>query len=150
MLKTYIKVNLASSFIRLSKFPAGTSILFVQKKNGSLHLCVNYRELNNLIIKNCYPLSLINKLLDCLGCAKRFTQLDLINTYYQMRIWKGDKWKTVFQMQYNHFKFQVMSFSLFNAPASFQDYINKIPAEKLNIFVIVYLHNILIYTKDAS
>ena len=90
-LKTYIKANLASSFIRSSKSPAGASISFIQKKNGSLYLYVDYRGLNNLTIKNHYLLPLIGKLLDCLGCTNRFTQLDLTNAYYQMRIWEGDE-----------------------------------------------------------
>ena len=81
-LKTYIKANLANGFIRPSKFPAGTPIQFVQKKNSSLRLYVDYRGLNNLMIKNCYPLPLIGELLDYLGHAKYFTQLDLINIYH--------------------------------------------------------------------
>ena len=149
-LKTYIEANLASDFIRPSKSPAGTPILFLQKKDGSLRLCVDYRELNNLMIKNCYPLPLIGELLNCLGRAKRFTQLDLTNTYHQMRIWKGDKWKIAFQTRYGHFKYQVMLFGLSNTPASFQGYINKILAEKLNVFVIIYLNDILIYSEDAG
>ena len=72
-LKTYIKANLASGFIRPSKSPAGAPILFVRKKDGSLRLCIDYRGLNNLTIKNCYPLPLIGESLDRLGCAKRFT-----------------------------------------------------------------------------
>ena len=95
-LKTYIKANLASSFIRPSKSPAGALILFVQKKNGSLRLRVDYQRLNNLTIKNCYPLPLIGESLNCLGCAKRFTQLDLTNAYHRMRIRKSDEWKTAF------------------------------------------------------
>ena len=82
MLKTYIKVNLASSFIRSSKFFTSNQILFIQKKDGSLRLYINYLELNNLIIKNCYSLFLIGKLLNYLGCIKHFTQLDLTNAYY--------------------------------------------------------------------
>ena len=82
MLKTYIEANLASSFIRPFKSPAGAPMLFVRKKDGSLRLCVDYRGLNNLTIKNHYSLPLIGKLLDCLGCAKRFTQLDLTNAYH--------------------------------------------------------------------
>ena len=81
-LKTYIKANLANGFIRPSKSPAGASILFVQKKDGSLRLCVDYRGLNNLTIKNHYPLPLIGESLDHLDCAKRFTQLDLTNAYH--------------------------------------------------------------------
>ena len=91
MLKTYIKANLASGFIRLSKSPAGTPILFVRKKDSSLRLCVDYRGLNNLTIKNCYPLPLIGESLDRLCRAKRFIQLDLINAYHRIRIRKGDK-----------------------------------------------------------
>ena len=82
ILKTYIETNLASSFIRPFKFLAGTPILFVRKKNSSLRLCVDYQGLNNLTIKNCYLLFLIGKLLDCLGHAKRFSQLNLTNTYH--------------------------------------------------------------------
>ena len=82
MLKTYIKTNLASSFIRPSKSPSSASIQFIQKKDGSLCLYIDYQGLNNLIIKNYYSLPLIGKSLNHLGCVKRFTQLDLTNTYY--------------------------------------------------------------------
>ena len=149
MLKTYIKANLTSGFIRPSKSPAGAPILFIQKKDGSLRLYVDYRGLNNLTIKNCYSLLLISELPDRLGCTKRFTQLDLINAYHRIRIREGDEWKTAFQTQYGYFEYQVMPFGLFNAPASFQGYVNKILAEKFDVFVIVYFDNILIYTKNA-
>ena len=95
-LKTYIEANLAIGFIRPSKSPAGTLILFVQKKDGTLRLCIDYQGLNNLTIKNSYPLPLIGESLDCLGHAKHFTQLDLTNAYHRMRIWEGDEWKTAF------------------------------------------------------
>lgn len=85
-LKTYIETNLANGFIRPSKSPSGAPILFVRKKDGSFWLCVNYQGLNNLTIKNWYPMLLIDELLDCLGHAKRFTHLDLTNAYHQMRI----------------------------------------------------------------
>ena len=96
-LKTYIETNLANGFIRLSKLPAGTPILFDQKSNGFLRLCVDYRGLNSLTIKNRYPLLLIVMLLDRLGRARQFTQFDLTNAYHQIRIRKGDKWKTTFE-----------------------------------------------------
>ena len=82
MLKTYLKTNLASGFIRPSKCLSGALILFVRKKNDSLHLCVDYRDLNNLIIKNFYPLPLVGESLNCLGRAKCFIQLDLTNAYH--------------------------------------------------------------------
>ena len=90
-LKTYIKTNLANGFIQPSKSPAKALILFNWKPNRSLRLCVNYWGLNNITIKNQYSLFLIGELLDWLGRAKWFTQLDLTNAYYWMRICKGDK-----------------------------------------------------------
>ena len=149
-LKTYIETHLKTSFIWPSKSLAGTSILFNKKPDGSLWLCVNYWGLNNFTIKNQYPLPLIDKALDRLGRAKQFTQLDLTSAYHQMRIREGDEWKTSFKTWYGHFKYQVILFGLSNAPASFQSYINKILAEKLDIFVIVYLDDILFYTENES
>ncbi len=111
---------------------------------------MDYQGLNNLIIKNWYPLPLIGEALDCLGRAKRFIQLDLTSAYHRMRIRKGDKWKMAFRIRYNHFKYQVIPFGLSNASASFQSYINKILVEKLDIFVVVYLDDILVYTKDPG
>ena len=149
-LKTYIEINLANDFIRPSKSPVGAPILFDRKPDGSLCLCVDYWGLNNITIKNRYPLPLIGESLDWLSQAKRFTQLDLTNTYHQMRIRESDEWKTAFWTRYGHFEYQVMPFSLSNAPATFQEYVNKILAEKFDIFVIVYLDDILIYTKDPG
>ena len=102
------------------------------------------------MIKNRYPLLLIGESLDWLSWAKRLTQLDLTSAHYQMRIKEGDEWKTAFQTKYSHFKYQVIPFRLSNAPASFQGYINKILVKKLDIFVIVYLDDILIYTEDQK
>ena len=90
-LKAYIETNLANGFIRPSKSPAGAPILFDRKSDGSFRLCINYRGLNNLTIKNWYPLPLIGESLDRLGRAKRFTQLDFTNAYHRMRIRKGDE-----------------------------------------------------------
>ena len=103
-----------------------------------------------MTIKNRYPLPLIGESLDRLGCAKWFTQLNFTSAYHQMRVQEGDKWKIAFRTKYGYFEYQVMPFDLPNAPASFQDYINKILAEKLDIIVIVYLDNILVYTEDSS
>ena len=104
-LKTYIKTNLANGFIRPSKSPAGDPILFIQKKNSSLWLCVDYRGLNNLTIKNWYPLPLIDESLNRLDHAKRFTKLDLTNAYHRMWIREGDKWKMVFRTWYGYFEY---------------------------------------------
>ncbi len=147
-MKTYIKNNLANGFIRPSKSPAGAPILFDKKPDASLRLCMDYRGLNNLTIKNRYPLPLVGESLDRIGRARRFTQIDLTNAYHRMRIREGDEWKTAFRTRYSHFEYQVMPFGLTNAPATFQGYINKILAEKLDVFVIVYLDDILIYTES--
>ena len=150
ILKTYIKTNLANGFIQLSMSPAGAPILFDKKPDRSLCLYMDYRGFNNLIIKNRYPLSLIGELLDQLGRVKHFTQLDLTNTYHRMRICEGNEWKMTFRTRYGHFKYQVMLFSLFNALATFQEYVNKILAEKLDIFDVIYLDDTLIYTKNPG
>ena len=149
-LKTYIKTHLKIGFIWPSKSSAGAPILFDKKPDSSFWLCVDYWGLNNLMIKNWYPLPLIGEPLDWLGRAKQFTQLDLTSAYHQMRIKEGNKWKTTFRTWYGHFKYQVMSFGLSNAPASFKGYISKILAAKLDVFVIVYLDDILIYTEDKG
>ena len=149
-LKTYIKTNLANSFIRASKFPVGTLILFHWKLDRNLRLCVDYWGLNNITIKNRYLLPLIGKSLNWLSWVKRFTQLDLTNSYHRMRIFKDNKWKTIFQTQYSHFKYQVIFFGLSNILAIFQKYVNKILAKKLDIFIIVYLDNILIYIENPD
>ena len=147
-LKAYIKTKLVNGFIRPSKSPTATPILFDQKLDGFFQLCVNYQGLNNLTIKNRYPLLLIGELLDRLGKARQFIQLNLTSAYHQMRICKGDKWKTMSGTQYDYFEYQVISFGLTNASASFQGYITKIFAKKLDTFIIVYLDNSLISTDD--
>ena len=97
MLKTYIKANLANSFIRPSKSSARAFILFDRKPDWNLHFCVDYWGLNNITIKNWYPLSLISELLNWLGQARRLIQLDLNNAYHWLRIYEDNKWQTVFQ-----------------------------------------------------
>ena len=149
-LKAYIETHLKTGFIQPFKSLTNAPILFDKKLGKSLRLCLDYRGLNNLTIKNWYPLSLIGESLDWLGLAKRFTQLDLTSAYHEIKIREGDDWKTAFRTRYGHFEYQIMPFVLSNAPASFQGYINIIFAEKLDIFVIVYLHDILVYIEDPS
>ena len=149
-LKAYIENYLANGFIRPSKSPPKAAILSDKKPDGSLKLCVDYCGLNNLTIKNWYLLLLVRELLDRLSWARQFIQLDLTNVDHQIKIREGDKWKTAFRTRYSHFKYQVILFGLTNALATFQDYINKILAEKLNVFVIVYLDDIFIYTENED
>ena len=141
---------MANGFIRPFKSPAGALILFDKKPGGSLCLRVDYWGLNNIMIKNQYLLSLIEKSLDRLAQGKRFTQLDFTNANHWIKIRKGNEWKTVFQTRYGHFEYLIMPFGLSNTQATFQEYVNKILAEKLDIFIIVYLNDILIYTKDVG
>ena len=104
-LKTYIDTHLKTGFIQPSKSPASAPILFDKKPDSSFWLCVNYQGLNNLTIKNQYPLPLIGEALDRLSRAKKFTQLDLTSAYHQMRIREGDEWKTAFKTWYGHFEY---------------------------------------------
>ena len=96
-LEEYINDALAKGLIRESKSPAGAPILFVPKKDGTLHLCVDYRGLNEMTVKNRHPLPLISELLDCLNGSKVFSKIDLKNAYYRIRIREGDEWKTAFR-----------------------------------------------------
>ena len=104
-LKTYIETHLKTGFIWSSKFPTGALILFDKKPDASLRLYIDYWGFNNLTINNLYLLPLIEELLDRLGQATRFNQLDLINAYHQMRITEVDKWKTAFRTRYSHFEY---------------------------------------------
>jgi hypothetical protein len=149
-LREYIDENLAKGFIRHSKSPAGAPILFVKKKDGSLRLCVDYRGLNALTIRNRYPLPLISQLLDQLSQAKIFTKIDLRGAYNLVRIKEGDEWKTAFRTRYGHFEYLVMPFGLTNAPAVFQHMMNDIFRPYLDQFVIVYLDDVLIFSKNPE
>ena len=149
-LRKYIDENLAKNFIRHSKSPAGAPILFVKKKDGSLRMCVDYRGLNKITKKNRYPLPLISGLLEQLGRAKIFTKIDLRGAYNLVRIKEGDEWKTAFRTRYGHFEYNVMPFGLTNAPAVFQHMMNDIFLEHLDDFVVIYLDDILIYSKNKE
>jgi hypothetical protein len=125
-------------------------VLFVWKPDGSLRLCVNYRGLNAITPKNQYLLPYINKLIDYLVNTKFFTKLDLRDVYHRIRIRKGDKWKTAFRTRYGHYEYMIMLFGLYNAPATFQAYINKVIQGILDKYYIVYLNNILIYSQTKE
>lgn len=146
-LKGYLEDNLAKGFIRKSSSPAGAPILFVKKKDGTLRLCVDYRSLNRFTIKNRTALPLITESLDRLVGAQIFSKLDIRSAYNLIRIKEGHEWMTAFRTRYGHFEYRVMPFGLVNAPATFQGYINQVLREFLDIFVIVYLDDILIYSE---
>ena len=145
-LKEYIDKMLERGFIRPSKSPFGSPVLFVKKPDGSLRLCVDYRKLNNITVKNRYPLPLISELFDRIKNAKYFTRLDMQEAYHQIRIALGDEWKTAFRTRYGHFEYLVMPFGLTNAPASFQAYANDCLRDFLDLFCVVYLDDVLVFS----
>ncbi|KAG9814520.1 hypothetical protein KCU63_g19795, partial [Aureobasidium melanogenum] len=145
-LREYLDENLARGFIRKSESPAGYPILFAPKKDGSLRLCVDYRKLNDITIKNRYPLPNIEELQDRLAKAKWFSKIDLKGAYNLIRMKEGEEWKTAFRTRYGHYEYLVMPFGLTNAPATCQMMINDTLREYLDITVVAYLDDILIYT----
>lgn len=149
-LRKYITEYLSRGWIRHSKSPAGAPILFAKKKDGSLRLCVDYRGLNKVTIKNRGSLPLITESLDRLKQAKVFTKLDLKEAYHRVRIAEGDEWKTAFRTRYGHFEYMVMPFGLTNAPAQFQGLIAQTLAGLVDITCIVYLDDILIFSDNLS
>ena len=149
-LRDFLKDNLEKGFIQSSSSPARAPVLFVKKKDGSLRLCVDYRGLNEITIKNRYPLPLIKETLNRVGKAKIYTKLDLRGAYNLIRIKGGEEWKTAFGTRYGHYEFSVMPFGLTNAPATFQNFMNDLLRDYLDDFCSVYLDDILIFSEDLN
>nr|GEX25741.1 putative reverse transcriptase domain-containing protein [Tanacetum cinerariifolium] len=139
-----------NGFIRPSHSLWGAPVLFVKKKDGALRMCIDYRELNKLTIKNLYPLPRINDLFDQLQGARYFSKIDLQSGYHQLRVHENDILKTAFQTRYGHFEFTVMPFGLTNAPAVFMDLMNRVCRPYLDKFVIVFIDDILVYSKSKD
>ena len=146
----YLKENMWKEFIKESQSSAEYSILFVSKLNESLRLCVNYRALNNITIKNSYSLSLISELQDRLQRAQWFMKFDILEAFNWIRIKEEDEWKTVFCTRLKHYEYLTMSFDLINASVTFQTFVNNVLRCYLNQFIIVYLNNILVYSKTKK
>ncbi|KAL0539555.1 hypothetical protein IC582_023771 [Cucumis melo] len=149
-LKVQLQELLDKGFIRPSVSPWGAPVLFVKKKDGSMRLCIDYRELNKVTVKNRYPLPRIDDLFDQLQGATVFSKIDLRSGYHQLRIKDEDVPKTAFRSRYGHYEFIVMSFGLTNAPAVFMDLMNRMFREFLDTFVIVFIDDILIYSKTEA
>jgi hypothetical protein len=139
-----------AGYIRLSSSPWGASVLFVQKKDGSQRMCVDYRSLNDVTVKNKYLLPRIEDLFDRMRGARVFSKIDLRSGYHQMKIRPSDIPKTAFSTRYGLYEFTVMSFGLTNAPAYFMNLMNKVFMEYLDRFVVVFIDDILIYSKSDS
>lgn len=150
VLREYIERERELGRIRESKSPAGAPILFVPKKDGSLRLCVDYRGLNKVTVKNRYALPLMAEILDRVQGAKYFSKIDVKDAYYRIRIKEGDEWKTAFRTRYGHYEYVVMPFGLTNAPATFQSYIHKALHGLLDDFCIAYLDDILIFSRERE
>jgi len=149
-LKEYLEVNEKRGWIRASTSPAGVPIHFVKKKDEGLRLCVDYRQLNEITIKDRTPLPLIGESLDQLSNATIYTKLDIRDAYYNLRIAAGDEWKTAFRTRYELYEYCVMPFGLTNAPVSFQQWMNEILSEYLDIFCVAYLDDILIFSQNLE
>ena len=119
-------------------------MLFLKKKDGILWLCINYRQLNKLTVKNKYPLPRIDDLFDQLKGASIFSKIDLRSGYHQLRIKDVDVHKTTFRTRYGHYEFLVMPFGLTNAPVAFMDLINRVFRPYVDQFVVVFIYDILV------
>ncbi|GKA99907.1 hypothetical protein Tco_0827901 [Tanacetum coccineum] len=149
-LSTQLQELSDKGFIRPSSSPWGAPVLFVKKKDGSFWMCIDYRELNKLTVKNRYPLPRIDDLFDQLQGSRVYSKIDLRSGYHQLRVREEDIPKTAFRTRYGHYEFQVMSFGLTNAPAVFMDLMNRVCKPYLDKFVIVFIDDILIYSKNKK
>ncbi|GJR47211.1 putative reverse transcriptase domain-containing protein [Tanacetum coccineum] len=149
-LSDQLKELLEKGFIRPSSSPWGAPVLFVKKKDGSFCMCIDYRELNKLTVKNRYPLPRIDDLFDQLQGSSVYSKIDLRSGYHQLRIREEDIPITAFRTRYGHYEFQVMPFGLTNAPAVFMDLMNRVCKPYLDKFVIVFIDDILIYSKNKE
>ncbi|KAH0706179.1 hypothetical protein KY285_012257 [Solanum tuberosum] len=147
-LKEQLKDLLDKGFIQPSVPPWGAPVFFLRKKDGSLRMCIDYRQLNMVTIKNKYPLPRMDDLFDPLQGASCFSKIDLISGYHQLKVRECDIPKTTLRTRYGHYEFLVMSFGLTNAPAAFMDLINRIFKPYLYMSVIVFIDDILLYSRN--
>ena len=149
-LEEQVKSLFAQGFICPSQRPYGAPVLFVPKKYGRWQMCIDYHTLNCQTIKDRYPLPRIDTLLDRLGSAKVFTKLDLSSGYHQISMDEGSIYRTAFTTSLGQWEFLVMPFGLWNAPAIFQRLMNKVFAVDINQFILVYLDDILVFSKSVE
>ena len=149
-LKVQIQELLKQGFVRPSTSPWGAPVLFVKKKDGTLRMCIDYRGLNQITIKNKYPLPHIEELFDQVQGAKVFCKLYLRQGYYQLRILEEDVLKTAFSTRYGHYEFLVMPFGLTNAPAAFMDLMQRVFRPYLDQFVVIFIDDILVYSRSKE
>ena len=149
-LKAQLEELLNKGFILPSTSSWGAPVLFVKKKDGSLRLCIDYRQLNQATIRNQYPLPRIDELFDQLQGSRVYYKIDLRSGYHQLRVRENDVSKTVFRTRYDHYEFLVMPFGLTNAPTAFMDLMNRVFSSYLDKFVIVFIDDILVYSDSLE
>ena len=149
-LRKQLKELLDSGMIQPSRAPFGAPVLFQKKHDGSLRMCVDYRALNKVTIKNKYPIPLAAELFDRLAKARYFTKLDLRSGYWQVRVAEGDEAKTTCVTRYGSYEFLIISFGLTNAPTTFCNLMNDVLFDYLDAFVIVYLDDIVVYSQTLN
>ncbi|WMV55095.1 hypothetical protein MTR67_048480 [Solanum verrucosum] len=146
-LKEQLQDTLNKGFIRPRTSPWGAPVLFIKNKDGSMRLYIDYRQLNKVTVCNKYPLPRIDDLFDQLQGAKKFSKIDLRFGYHQLHIGGEEIFRTTFRTRYGHYEFLVMPFGLTNAPATFMDIMNTVFKPYLDRFVIVFIDDILVYSR---
>ena len=147
-LRVQLKELLDKRFIRLSTSPRGAPVLFTRKKGKTLRLCIDYRQLNRITIKDRYPLPRIDDLFDQLRGVRVYSKIDLLTGYHRLRVRETDIPKTTFGTRYRHFEFTVMPFGLTNALAAFMDLMHRVFQPYLDQFVVVFVDDIVIYSQS--
>ena len=149
-LKAKLEELLSKGFIRPSISPWGAPVLFVKKKYGSLRLCIDYRQLNRVTVRNQYPLPRIDELFDQLQGSRVYSKIDLRSRYHQLRVQDIDVPKTTFRTRYGHYEFLVMPFGFTNAPTTFMDFMDRVFQPYFDRFVIVFIDDILVYSGSSE
>nr|GEY07586.1 putative reverse transcriptase domain-containing protein [Tanacetum cinerariifolium] len=147
-LSTQLQELSDKGFLRPSSSPWGAPVLFFKKKDGSFQMCIDHHELNKSTVKNRYSLSRIDNLFDQLQGSSVYSKIDLRSGYHQLRVHDEDILKTAFRTRYGHYEFQVMPFGLTNTPVVFMDLMNQVCKPYLDKFMIVFIDDILIYSKS--